>query len=238
MNYLEELTMKCDYNEITLYEAGEFNKRYKTDVWDKIRILPFAEIENKVVRESFLNSEYIYVETLEPIVLYRTFGWYGRNGANANGAYASTEFAESVIDVKIRLALLPRWGNTKMYEAKFIVPIGEKFHIGIAAPQFTKSGTRLNGGAEQIFIPNAREKWNDWVCGYRRITSRQLDAPPEFPLQAVKEKVEMHELYELMCPKCTCAQIERLARVNSDSDVNGSEKMLYRCCNPECGYIW
>jgi len=230
--------MKCDYGKITLYEAGEFNKQYKTDVWNKIKILPFVEIENKNDRESFLNSEYKLVEVLEPIILYRTFGKYKGNGSRAGGAYATTEFAESIIDVKIRLALLPKWGNTKMYEAKFVVPKGEQFYIGIAAPQVTKSGTVLQGGAEQIFIPSAIKNWNTWVLGYRRITSRQLDAPPEYPLRTVAEEVDKDGLYPLLCPKCTCTQVEKLCMTSTGYGENNSNELVYRCCNPECGYMW
>ena len=230
--------MECDYSKIILYEAGDFNKRYKTDIWSKVRILPFVEIENAGVRRSFLNSAYKLVEALEPIVLYRTFGKYAGKGSGAGGAYATTEFAESAIDVKIRLALLPEWGNTKMYEGKFIVPAGEQFYIGIAAPQVTKSGTTLEGGAEQIFIPRATEKWNDWVCGYRRVTARQLDAPPKYPLKAVDEEVEKEGLYPLLCPKCAGTQVEKLRMVSDGFGGDNSGELVYRCYNPECGYMW
>lgn len=230
--------MECDYNKIILYDAGEFNKQYKTDVWSKVKILPFVEIEDDETRKSFLHSEYKLVEALESIVLYRTFGRYGGKGSRAGGAYATTEFAESIIDVKIRLALLPEWRNTKMYEAKFIVPKGERFFIGIAAPQVTKSGEVLQGGAEQIFIPRAIKNWNTWVLGYRRITSRQLDAPPEYPLSAVNEEVNKTELYALMCPKCTCSQVEKLHMASEEGGVGESSDLVYRCCNTDCGYMW
>lgn len=230
--------MKCDYNKITLYTAGEFNRKYKTYIWNKVRILPLIEIENSDVKDSFLNSDYKWVETLEPLVLYRTFGRYSGEGSYAAGAFATTEFAESIIDVKERLALLPIWRNTKMYEAKFIVPSGEKFYAGIAAPQVTASGTVLKGGAEQIYIPDIRAKWDEWVCGYRRITSRQLDEPPEYMLGAIKEEVSKEELYSLMCPKCTFTQIEKLRVNDLNNNMKRSGELFFKCCNPECGYQW
>lgn len=40
------------------------------------------------------------------------------NGAKLNGAFASTEFAESIIDAKVRLALNPEWMNKKSIKLK------------------------------------------------------------------------------------------------------------------------
>ena len=40
------------------------------------------------------------------------------NGAKLNGTFASTEFAESIIDAKVRLALNPEWMNKKSIKLK------------------------------------------------------------------------------------------------------------------------
>ena len=71
-------------------------------------------------------------------------------GSFANGAFVTTEFAESRIDAKIRLALEPAWLNSHAYEAKIIVPKGTILNIGKVAPVTTKGGTFLRGGANFI----------------------------------------------------------------------------------------
>lgn len=72
-----------------------------------------------------------HTKTQKAVVLYRLYGRYQKGpsdpssqtvGARMRGRFASTEFAESVIDAKLRLALDPKWANTKMYEAKLLIP--------------------------------------------------------------------------------------------------------------------
>lgn len=110
----------------------------------------------------------------DKIVLYRTYsrGYSKDKGAGWNSGYASTEFAESRIDVKIRLALKPEWLNTRLVEEKMLVPIGTKIHMGLVAPITLKTGTVLAGGAEQVLLPRNWPK--DWIIGYREVTSKPL----------------------------------------------------------------
>lgn len=90
------------------FESGSTNQKHKTDLTGKVREIKKDTLPEEVV-SSFLNGEYKTYLTTDDIVLYRTYGrGYSKNrGAGWNGGYASTEFAESRIDVKIRLALKP-----------------------------------------------------------------------------------------------------------------------------------
>lgn len=89
------------------FRAGSGNELYRTCL-DGI-IMPITKNElPQAIAESFLDSKYETYRVTEPLLLYRTFGTspYSENGASINGSYATTEFAESKIDVKIRTALL------------------------------------------------------------------------------------------------------------------------------------
>lgn len=81
--------------------------------------------------------------------MYRTFG--GR--ADAGGGFATTTSATSRIQAEIDTALLPEWGNTRMYEAAIEVPKGQVLNIGKVAEQYTKTGTKLVGQGDQILLP-------------------------------------------------------------------------------------
>lgn len=50
------------------------------------------------------------------------------------GAFATTEFAESRIDVKMRLALNPQWKNALYVEEKIVVPKDVVINVGVVAP--------------------------------------------------------------------------------------------------------
>lgn len=112
--------------------------------------------------------------TTDEIVLYRVYGVApsGKDGAKQFGIYATTEFAESRIDVKLRLALNPKWKNALYIEEKIIVPKGVVINIGIVASVKTLSGTVLEGRANQIVLPT---DWSEkWVVGYRYVTFKPL----------------------------------------------------------------
>ena len=69
--------------------------------------------------ESVLDGAYNTYYTKQPIVMYRLYGKYQKenqlnkgklvSGARLQGRFVSTEFAESCIDAKLRLALKPEW---------------------------------------------------------------------------------------------------------------------------------
>ena len=56
--------------------------------------------------------------------------WHHQEKVESNkGWVATTEFAESRIDMKIRLALDPKWKNALYIEEKILVPKGTKLHV-------------------------------------------------------------------------------------------------------------
>ena len=102
--------------------------------------------------------------------MYRLYGKYQKNeprprgvtasGAGHNSRFVSTEFVESVIDARMRLALNLKWKNTQIFEAKLIVSSGTTINIGIVAPVVLPTGAVLPGGAPQIMLPPGwPEKW-------------------------------------------------------------------------------
>ena len=174
------------------FESGSTNQKYKTDLTGKVRKIKKDTLPVEVV-SNFLNGEYKTYLTTDKIVLYRTYGrGYSRNkGAGWNGGYASTEFAESRIDVKIRLALKPEWLNTRLVEEKILVPVGTKINVGLVAPVTLNTGTILTGGAEQVLLPRNWPK--KWIIGYREVTSKPLMSYPEFYLEPPKDNREKCE---------------------------------------------
>ena len=63
--------------------------------------------------------------------------------------------------------MLPEWKNSIRYEAKIIVPKGTTLNIGRVEEQFTKSGTRLAGDADQIILPLG---WDlSWIENIRNV---------------------------------------------------------------------
>lgn len=124
----------CDYDALTFYKTGSFCSQYKTDLTGKIERVKLDAIENPKDLNSFLNQAYESYIATAPLILYRAFGVVKKDsgeikGAWASGRFVSTEFAESMIDVKNRLALAPEWYNTRMYEEKLCVPAGTKFYL-------------------------------------------------------------------------------------------------------------
>lgn len=174
------------------FEAGSTNQKYKTYLTGKVREIKKDTLPEEVV-SSFMNGEYKTYITTDKVVLYRTYGrGYSKNkGATWNGGYASTEFAESRIDVKIRLALKPEWLNTRLVEEKILVPVGTKINVGLVAPVTLNTGTILTGGAEQVLLPRNWPK--EWIIGYREVTSKPLMNYPKFYLEPPKDNREKCE---------------------------------------------
>lgn len=209
----KEIGMKncCDYDAIVHYEAGRFSSKYKTDLSGKLKEVALDQSLSENDINSFRDGYYRTYVNLEPLVLYRIYGQYQRkdrlepgqypSGARLRGRYASTEFAESVIDAKVRLALDPGWLNTKMFEVKLLVPAGTKLSVGIVASVTLPIGTVLPGGADQLLLP---KDWpEEWVQGYRRVTARQLQSPPCYwPEKPDAVIVGKSGLYPRLCPLC------------------------------------
>lgn len=173
------------------FKSGQTNQKYRT-VLDNSNLaeIPKQKLPESIIK-NFKDGEYKSYITLNNIVLYRVYGLTpsGKRGAKQNGAYATTEFAESRIDVKIRLALNPSWGNALYIEEKIIVPKGVVLHIGIVASVELPTGTILSGGATQVLLP---ENWDeDWVAGYRYVTSNPL---MEYPIYSSEKPNEIRSI--------------------------------------------
>ena len=161
------------------FVSGSTNQKYKTDLTDKLIEIPLANLPDSIV-SSFKNREYKTFKTIKEVVLYRVYGrrYKDDEGAAALGAFATTEFAESRIDVKIRLALDPSWHNAKLVEEKIVVPIGEILNVGQVASVRLSTGTILEGGADQVLLP---QNWSkEWIVGYREVTSKPLQEYPQY----------------------------------------------------------
>lgn len=236
----------CDYDVLTHYSSGTLNSKYKTDLTGKLQVIDKI-IYDETITGSFKNGEYNSYITLDDLILYRIFGQFKSNisdtikGARANGAFVSTEFAESLIDAKQRLALDPSWMNTKVYEAKILLPKGSEISFGIVAPIVTKSGTVLEGGADQILLP---KDWSeDMIIGYRRITSRQLLNKPCFSIKKTEFDTIKKDtnIYKPVCPACGCDDVNILSdkeRFTVVGKKGGIYEMKFNCRNSECRYYW
>lgn len=235
----------CDYDSIIHYEPGAFNSKYKTYLHDKLQEIERCSYDRQITG-SFRNGEYRTYRTTKPVILYRVFGLYHGEkenslprGARLRGGFASTEFAESIIDAKLRLALDPAWFNTKMYEAKISVPSGTVISVGVVAKVTLSTGTILPGGADQILLPYM---WpEEWIIGYRHLGSRQLQSIPFYSQQKPNEYDTKETLYRPGCPACGCENVRKLA-LNERFTITGKKgnqyTMQYTCLNPECRYYW
>lgn len=162
------------------FESGSSNRKYKT-ILDSNNTIEIEKqpLGDNIVK-SFKDGRYRTCMTTDEIVLYRVYGLApsGKAGARQLGAFATTEFAESRIDVKLRLALNPQWKNALYIEEKIIVPKGVVINIGVVAPVKLLSGTILEGGADQILLP---KDWPEkWIAGYRYVTSEPLMCYPDY----------------------------------------------------------
>jgi len=230
-----------DLDALTHYNSGEFNRNYKTDLSDKIKLINKMDLPCNVV-ESFLNSIYSTVLTTKEFFLYRIYGEYMRkdgtiSGAKLSGAFATTEFAESTIDAKLRLALDPKWLNSRMYESKILIPIGTVLNVGIVAPIHTLSGTTLEGGADQILLPR---NWpQSWIVGYRRINTSQLHRIPEFSPVDPSIQNDKATLYPHICPICHSINSVKLNisdRIHFVGSKGGKYTTQFKCL--DCSTYW
>lgn len=168
------------------FVSGSTNQKFKTILDNNIKKIEKQNLPESII-SSFKSREYNTYITLDEIVLYRVYGLTpsGQAGAKQLGAFATTEFAESRIDVKMRLALNPQWKNALYIEEKIIVPKDVVLKIGIVAPVKLLSGTILEGGADQVLLP---ENWSEeWVVGYRFVTSEPLMDYPEYNTEKPSE---------------------------------------------------
>lgn len=240
----------CDYDSLTHYSAGEFSSKYKTDIHDALTLIEKDTNLDHDDVNSFLNADYNTYVTTKKVILYRVFGNFQFNkdknvrGAGANGRFVSTEFAESIIDAKIRLALLPHWGNTRMYEEKILLAKNETINLGVVAPTTTLSNTILAGGADQIILKaNWAQNPHTSILGIRLVTTHQLINPPEY-LKDFKPIINGKDtLYNypgaVACPYCGNSFAKKLnttERIQVIGSKGNKYTMHYHCDN--CGYYW
>lgn len=115
------------------------------------------------IGSSFKDGHYRTVVTTEDITVYRVFG----NKARATGAFVTSSPAQNRIQAKLDSALLPEWKNSIHYEAKIVIPAGTRLNIGKVEKQYTLSGTKLEGNADQFLLP---EEWpEEWIVSVRNI---------------------------------------------------------------------
>lgn len=97
-------------------------------------------------------------------MLYRVYSLTPSNQADAKqlGVFSTTEFAESRINIKMRLVLNPQWKIALYIEKKIIVPKNVILNIGIIIPVKLLSGTILGGCAEQVFL--SRFSYDVRIC--------------------------------------------------------------------------
>ncbi len=183
--------MKWSYEELVKlglnFKSGSTNQKFKTIISDKNTTEIGKQILPEDIVNSFKNREYKTLVTLDDIILYRVYGLTpsGKAGAKQNGSFATTEFAESRIDIKLRLALDPQWKNALYIEEKIKVPKNVIINVGVVGSVKMLSGTILEGGADQIILP---KNWPEsWVIGYRFVTSEPLMDYPEYTVEKPDE---------------------------------------------------
>jgi hypothetical protein len=139
--------------------------RYATAIDNKVTIKEQVELPTWL-KETFKDGHYRTVVTNEEITVYRTFGGKARE----NGAFATTVPAANRIKSKIDSALLPEWKNSRQYEAVIEIPKGTELNIGKVEKQITQTGTVLEGGGDQILLP---QNWpKEWIKEIREVPSR------------------------------------------------------------------
>ena len=54
-------------------------------------------------------------------------------------------------------------------------------NVGVVAPARLKTGTILEGGADQVLLPLNWSK--EWIVGYREVTSKPLLEYPDYDIE-------------------------------------------------------
>ena len=183
--------MEIDMEEMIrrglFFKPADTNQKFKTKLDETTLKRVVKQDLPETIRKSFKNQEYDTYETIAELVLYRVYGVppSGNDGARQKGAFSTTEFAESRIDVKCRLSLDPQWKNALYIEEKLLIPKGVVLQVGAVGPVTLLSGTVLEGGADQILLP---KDWpEDWVIGYRYVTSEPLMEYPTYSTEKPDE---------------------------------------------------
>lgn len=134
-------------------EKGIVKLKLNTLIDDKIRVITKEKLYGNQA-ETFLNSEYRVVETIEDVYTYRRFG----GAAKLGGGYVSTLANLS----RDELALVKEFNNSMRFEAVIKIPKGEKLAVGKVGPWPPKT-PEFMGGADQIIINKYGYPENVWV---------------------------------------------------------------------------
>ena len=135
---------------------------YSTKIDSKVTVVEKQELPSWLI-DTYKDGVYRTVVTNEDITVYRSFGY----NAEAGGAFATSSPAINRIQTKVDSAILPEWKNTLRYEAEIVIPKGTTLNIGRVGEQFTMSGTRLAGDADQFLLP---QNWDlNWIKSIREV---------------------------------------------------------------------
>lgn len=132
-------------------DNDEFNT--STSIDGKVIELEKAKLSD-YDKNSFRDGNYRTVEAKEDMVLYRVYG----EGAGKQGAFLTTEEPIDRMATKMESALPTkidgnnRWTNSRQFYCEVSIPKGTVMNIGKVAPQETKEGIILPGGADQVLL--------------------------------------------------------------------------------------
>ena len=135
---------------------------YSTKIDPKVTVVEKQELPSWLI-DTYKDGQYRTVVTNEEITVYRAFG----DNAEAGGAFATSNPAINRVQTKVDSAILPEWKNTLRYEAEIVIPKGTTLNIGHVGEQYTMSGARLAGDADQFLLP---QNWDlNWIKSIRTI---------------------------------------------------------------------
>ena len=135
---------------------------YSTKIDSKVTVVEKQELPSWLI-DTYKDGQYRTVVTNEEITVYRVFGY----NAEAGGAFATSNPAINRVQTKVDSAILPEWKNTLRYEAEIVIPKGTTLNIGRVGEQYTMSGAKLAGDADQFLLP---QNWDlNWIKSIRTI---------------------------------------------------------------------
>lgn len=135
---------------------------YSTKIDSKVAVVEKQELPSWLI-DTYKAGVYRTVVANEDITVYRSFGY----NAEAGGAFTTSSPALNRVQTKVDSAILPEWKNTLRYEAEMVIPKGTTLNIGRVGEQFTMSGTRLAGDADQFLLP---QNWDlNWIKRIREV---------------------------------------------------------------------
>ena len=153
-------------NEPVLSDKMKVNTdygEYSTNIDENVLVVKKQELHMGLA-ETFKDANYRTVITNEDITVYRSFGY----NADVGGAFATTTPSSSRIQTRIDSVLPPEWKNSLKYEAEIIIPKRTTLNIGRVEEQFTISGARLAGDADQILLPR---NWDlNWIKSIKKVS--------------------------------------------------------------------